>query len=398
MPTRILTYCHDSVGLGHLRRSINVASALAAREQDVSVLCLTSSERPDLFALPPGVDFVRLPGIRKSGDGGYAARRLGIDPREITSLRAEMVKTVARSFWPDLILVDHAPLGVEGELLPMLEDQRARGSEVTTILGMRDILDEPMRARRELARPKIRYALDRLYRRIVIYGHPQVCDVALEYGLPSSVGRKIRYAGIACAAESTAAGDAPKPRGLVVTVGGGEDGLPLLEAVADWLHGDRGAARDTTVVTGPLMEREDRSLVGRRLEDAGAHVIAGTPDLPGLLESAEAVVGMSGYNTVYEALALRKRFVAVPRVRPRREQLERANRLAGMGLLSVLEPAVLQRPGAMARAVDRAYSARPVDPLDVGLRFDGAHVAAGMLLSDAPRQQLPSNLHVGGPR
>jgi len=247
VPTRILTYCHDSVGLGHLRRSINVARALAEHERDVSVLCLTSSERPDLFELPRGVDFVRLPGLRKSGDGGYTARRLGISSMEVTSLRAQMVKTVARSFWPDVILVDHAPLGIQGELLPMLEDQRERGSQVMTILGMRDILDEPRRARRELVRPKIRYALERLYSQIVVYGHAHVCDVALEYGLPSSIGRKIRYAGVACAVPGPAVADELEPRVLLVTVAGGEDGLPVLEAVADWLASDR----------GPSPEREE---------------------------------------------------------------------------------------------------------------------------------------------
>ncbi|MDQ1664418.1 MAG: hypothetical protein QOH75_449, partial [Actinomycetota bacterium] len=54
-----------------------------------------------------------------------------------------------------------------------------------------------------------------------------------------------------------------------------------------------------------------------------------------------AAVTMGGYNTVCEMLAYRIPTLVVPRVRPRLEQLVRADRLAELGLLDVLHPDVV---------------------------------------------------------
>jgi predicted glycosyltransferase len=54
-----------------------------------------------------------------------------------------------------------------------------------------------------------------------------------------------------------------------------------------------------------------------------------------LLADADLVVTMGGYNSLVEAVTLRKRIVCCPRVTPRREQLIRAKILAGLGLATV---------------------------------------------------------------
>jgi len=105
-PLRILTYSHDSFGLGHLRRSVTLATALVARGRSVHALCLTGSPVPDLFALPERCDLVKLPSIGKDREGGYVARRLPMSANEITSLRSDLITATVRSFRPDLLLVD----------------------------------------------------------------------------------------------------------------------------------------------------------------------------------------------------------------------------------------------------------------------------------------------------
>jgi predicted glycosyltransferase len=54
--------------------------------------------------------------------------------------------------------------------------------------------------------------------------------------------------------------------------------------------------------------------------------------------AAERVVTMGGYNSVCEALSYGVRSLVVPRVRPRREQLVRAEHFAKLGLLEMLHP------------------------------------------------------------
>ncbi|MEZ4416587.1 MAG: glycosyltransferase [Gemmatimonadota bacterium] len=392
--TRVLTFCHDSFGLGHLRRTTTLARSFVEADLGASVLCVTGSPRPDLFELPHGIDFVRLPGVTKGDQGEYVPRRLSVSTPEVVSLRAAMIKAVAHEFRPDVIVVDHSPIGIGGELLPMLEEQRRVGNALI-VLGMRDIVDEPLRARRELAREHTRQALETLYDRIIVYGHPHVCDVALEYGLGARVGHKLRYVGVACATDPEsrpAEPTAPAPAatgGLLVTVGGGEDGHPTLQAVVDWLECDQESAQAATLVTGPMMGAAERDGLARRAERVGARVLESTSDLPALLEASDTVIGMGGYNTVYESLAMRKRVVVIPRVYPRREQWERARRLKELNLLDYVDPAELSRPRTIASAVERARARTPIDPADVGIRFDGARVAAESLLSEAHARALP---------
>jgi predicted glycosyltransferase len=67
-------------------------------------------------------------------------------------------------------------------------------------------------------------------------------------------------------------------------------------------------------------------------------VLDESPEAMALIAGAERVVAMGGYNTTLEALSLRKPTLLVPRVRPRREQAIRAERLAALGLVDVLHP------------------------------------------------------------
>jgi predicted glycosyltransferase len=60
-----------------------------------------------------------------------------------------------------------------------------------------------------------------------------------------------------------------------------------------------------------------------------------------LLEHADIIVSMGGYNTVCEILSHEKRALIVPRVVPRTEQLIRAVRLSELGLLDWLHPSNL---------------------------------------------------------
>jgi predicted glycosyltransferase len=96
------------------------------------------------------------------------------------------------------------------------------------------------------------------------------------------------------------------------------------------------------ILTGPFMPAEARQRLHRR---AAAHprlrILEFVTDADLLLDRAERVVAMGGYNTVCEALSFEKWALIVPRVEPRQEQLIRAERMRGLGLLDLLHPDAL---------------------------------------------------------
>lgn len=375
---RILAYSHDSYGLGHLRRSLNVVREVQRAESTADVLVVTGCARPDLFELPKNADLLALPGLTKDSNGRYVGRRLGLALADLVALRSSVIRSAVESFQPDAMLVDHAAIGLGGELLPTFELLQKKGG-TRLILGMRDVLDGPEQARRQLAEPRLRRALERDFHQIVVYGLPHVCDVPLEYGLPREVSRKLRYVGIACN-EVTGSAEPGRDRRLLITGGGGEDAGPLFEAGLRFLSSRFGRGWTATLVTGPFMDGEIRTRLETAAEGlAQVDVIRAVPDLARLAATCDAVVSMGGYNTLYENVFARRPLIVHPRTTPRLEQWDRARRLERLGLLVMLEERALNDPRLFARTVDRALQER-VDPLDVGLRFDGARLTASSLV------------------
>lgn len=362
---RVLCYSHDSYGLGHLRRSVTLATALVQTGRNVHALCLTGSPVPDLFPLPERCDLVKLPSIGKDGNGDYTARRLPIGLLELTALRSSLITATVRAFRPDLLLVDHAILGPGEELLPVLQRMRHEHVPTRVVLGMRDVLDSPLRARAELLRQRAYEAVDSFYDHVLVYGDRDVFDPITDYGFPATVAAKATFTGpvvpLGTAPRRRERGD--RPPHLVVTAGGGEDGYELLRGVVAALRGPLRADRwNATVVTGPLLAAEAVTDLERSVQgDPRITLVRASRDMAALLDDADLVIGMGGYNTVYEAIARGTAMLAAPRRSPREEQWERCSRLAARGLLAMFDDGALQDPHRTADAI-RAALATPPHP------------------------------------
>ena len=119
-------------------------------------------------------------------------------------------------------------------------------------------------------------------------------------------------------------------------VGGGQDGSHVAEAFAQAKLPD---GTNGVIVTGPFMpEKTQTRLRSYTQSNPRLRILDFVPE-PGLLmQRADSLVAMGGYNTVCEVLSYNKRALIVPRVRPREEQHIRARRLSDLGILDMLHP------------------------------------------------------------
>jgi predicted glycosyltransferase len=389
---RILMYSHDSFGLGHLRRCRAIAHAIVDRYKGVSVLILSGSPIIGSFDFLPRVDFVRIPGVVKLTSGEYQSLGLHIDLRQTMAIRAAIIEKTAESFRPDLFLVDKEPLGLGGEVTATLRMLKARGT--TLVLGLRDIMDEPALLMREWKRKKVMPALERLYDEIWVYGLAEFADPLHGIVCPASVRAKMVYTGYLRRALPTLK---PTQRSVerepyvLVTVGGGDDGMAVLDWVLSAYEHDPGIPYAAVVVTGPFMAPEQQRRFRERAERLGrVEVLTFDTHLELLMERAVGVVAMAGYNTFCEILSLDKRAILVPRVRPRREQVLRAQRAAALDLAHALDPQDRHRPAVMTDALRRLAdrptpSQRRSAAMLNGLETITDLVAAHVGRADAPR-------------
>lgn len=385
---RILFYSPDTYGLGHVRRTVLLCERLLAALPDASALILTGAPRAHYFRYPARCDYVKLPAVTKDDDGKYVSNGTDLSIEDTVRFRSKLVLESGRSFRPDVVLVDHNPTGLHGEILPLLEEMPRIRPGVVRLLGMRDVIDEPEVVRNAWTRGGTVETLRRYYDRVFVYGQRDLFDSIRAYDVPGDVARRFQFVGYIGGWQATTGTRelreryAPRTGRLVAaTVGGGGDGRDLLR---DLLEGYRRAGRtagfEVVLVTGPLMspgKRRRLSEIAGRTE--GVSILEYCDDLPGLYRAADFTVSMGGYNTVCELAAQSAKSLIVPRVFPRKEQLVRARRLEERGAARFLHPDDAT-PAALIEAIREGLASTAPTPRRWGLDLDGlSQTAAGVL-------------------
>jgi predicted glycosyltransferase/nucleoside-diphosphate-sugar epimerase len=351
---RFLFHSNEIVGLGHLRRALAIAGNLGDDRAAASSLILSGSPIAPFFALPDGVDTVKLPARARSRDGAPQPPSLALGFDELRDLRASLAQAATDSFAPDVVVVDKVPLGLEGELGPVLRSL-AGNPAVKVVLGLRDIDDSAERVRRKW-RPELRAAIERYFDAVLVYGprsSPDALDCLGWDDLPVPV-HHVGYLGMPM--PTTGPEDLP-PGYVLATAGGGHDGIEMLEAFAGALRRSPLPCR-AVIVAGPLMVPADVARLRELTAGLDAEVHPFRTDMDRVIAGARGVVSMAGYNTVAELMRARKPALLVPRVRPSEEQLVRASELARNGLQEMLHPDVMTAD-TMAAALQRLLARTP---------------------------------------
>lgn len=348
--TKVLLYSHDTYGLGHLRRNLAIAEQLLKHTSPFSVLLLTGSPVITTWPLPVGLKVQSLPPVVKVAAEKYASRDNDEIFPMVKGYREALIMKSVIHYRPDVILIDHAPAGMNGELLAALSLVRREMPDTRIVLGLRDIIDDPKVVRALWKEQEIYALLDRVYHNVLVYSSRSLFDVVREYHLPERIAAKICYCGY-ITRDSRSAEPAPsaahahpptlqaKQPIILVTAGGGGDGHFMMDAYVRALDQMPDGFAQSIVVTGPLMPTHERETLERAVaQRSDVKIIACATDMIDLMQHADLIIAMGGYNTSAEILATGKPAIVVPRAAPRAEQRMRAELLAKLGLLWAVQP------------------------------------------------------------
>ena len=369
----ILMYSHDTYGLGHIRRTMAIAAHL--KRSDTNVLILTGSPIAGRFAFPDHVDFVRIPGMIKKTNEEYLPLSIKINPRHALDIRKNIITATAKTFKPDLFIVDKEPLGLKKEVLPTLQWLKRSMPRTRTILGLRDIMDDAETVRKDWRKKGVYDILDRLYSEIWVYGLQEFYDPVDAYAIPDGISRKICFTGYIPRKipGKRAVRKVKKEIGLrngeklvVVTIGGGGDGFDVMDKYLTMLETDPPAMDiKSFLITGPFMPIKQRREIYKRARRLGAIASRFYGRMEEVQAAADLVISMGGYNTVCEILSQGTVSLIVPRETPRKEQLIRAKVLheqrlvdyipwnaLSVGRLREKVAALLDQPAPYREAID----------------------------------------------
>ena len=340
----ILMYSHDTYGLGHIRRTMAIASHLLG--PGINILILTGSPIAGRFSFADQIDFVRIPGMIKKTNDEYLPLSIKINPRHALDIRKNIITATAKTFQPHLFIVDKEPLGLKKEVLPTLQWLRRCRPETRSILGLRDIMDDAETVQKDWREKKVYDHLENLYSEIWIYGIRDFYDPVVEYDISETISRKMHFTGYIPRKipGKDAVNKVKKEIGLkdseklvVVTTGGGGDGYRVMDTYLGTLESLSGTPPFKSVlITGPFMPKKERRDVSKRARRLGVRTYHFYRQMEKIFAAADIVVSMGGYNTLCEILGQGTLSLVIPRETPRKEQIIRARAFARQNLVDYI--------------------------------------------------------------
>jgi len=371
--SRVFLYVQHLLGIGHLRRAAVLARALSARGFDV---LLVSGGAPDEGLVLGGARFHQLPPLRAADQSLRDLARLDGGPIDeaFERGRTETLLGLLRAEVPDVVITEQFPFGrtrLRFELVPLLETACGLAKRPLIACSVRDVV---RRARPDRIAETLQL-LERFFDAVLIHGDPRLVPFERSFAGWAHIKDRAFHTGYVSEHDLQGMRGTEGKDEVVVSVGGGAVGAPLLEAAL--------AARPKTA----LADRTWRLLLGENLPEQARGALVGgkgiviepaRSDFTTLLGNAALSISQAGYNTTVETLCCADRAVLVPFATEREtEQSDRAQALAERGMVSVVPPGALSAQG-LADAVGRALagpSLKSFPPCDV----DGGPATAALL-------------------
>lgn len=359
---KVFFHVQHLLGIGHLRRAATLAQALRAAGFEVT---LASGGMP-----VDGIPVLQLPPAASDASFKQLLDERGRPVDEAWKTRRRDALLAAwRASAADVLMIELFPFGrrqMRFELIPLLEEARARAPRPLAVCSARDLIQwRPTREAEMLD------TFERYFDRLLVHGDPAVAR--FNFGLAAKIADELHYTGyVVSNVESKDLGSGE----VLVSAGGGAVGRPILEAAL--------AARPLT----SLRDHPWRLLAGinapeeqlaslRSRAAPGVTVERARQDFAARLGNCVLSISQAGYNTVMETLAARARAVIVPFAgEGEAEQTMRARLLVARGLLEMIEEEALN-PRSLAAAIERVC-ARP-RPAARDIDLDGAAASARLL-------------------
>jgi predicted glycosyltransferase len=374
----VLFHVQHLLGIGHERRAAAIVRALIEAGHRVVLLRGGFPGTGTDYGL---AEVVQLPPVR-AADASFHTL-IGADGRPVDEAWwAARERAVLDGFFncsPDIVLIESYPFARTAfarEIEPLLAV--AREENIATVASVRDIL---VAKTRPGWADTVAETVERLFDAVLVHSDPDLVPFAASFPAAGRLGNHLRHTGYVTTPTEPAALEGDGAGEVVVSVGGGAVGLPLLRAAL--------AARART----PLAEATWRLLVGPDLPDAtlnglsaaapdGVIVERARPDFPQLLARCRLSISQAGYNTVLDLLQAGCPAVLAPFATAKEtEQALRARLLAARGRALMVETEDADEAELARRLADAVAQAAATSPAFLTARLDGAAQTVAQLES-----------------
>ncbi len=373
-PKRVMFYVQHLLGIGHVRRAAVIVRAMTAEGLRVGVV-IGGVAVPD-------VDFgsaqvISLPPVRAT-DGTFKvlldAQDNPID-EAWRERRKQKLLDIFAWFRPDLLMLEMFPFGrrqFRFELIPLLEAAHATAPRPRIVSSVRDILVRKTKLERNAEMAQL---ANQWFDLVLVHGDPSVATFDMTFPEFDAIKHLIRYTGYVAAPRPAAASTAGSGE-VIVSMGGGAVGKPLIEVALEAFRMAKAGRRTWRFLCGSNLEETDYRRFRETAPD-GVIIERNRTDFPTLLANCAVSVSQGGYNTIIDVLQAHASAIIAPYAESdESEQCFRAELMQRRGLLRLIEHHRLT-PELLARSIDEMAETKPASIADMD--FTGATTTARII-------------------
>jgi predicted glycosyltransferase len=406
---KILFYCQNLLGMGHLVRTTELIRALV---REFKVCLIDGGQLVEGFELPPEVEVVHLPALQvEVSDALQVGKQLKVvgssmSLEEVKQFRIQTILDTFDQFQPDCVITEGYPFSknkiLSFEMVPFLLRVRQAGRPIQVICSLRDIIMVKEFDDRDAEEQRRCEFVNQFYDALLVHSDPKIHRLEDNISQVHELTCPIYYTGyvvqsepehLQMSPEDVASLSDPKPM-IVVSVGGGKLGHDLLECMIESAPIlSQYLPHQIYMFAGPLMADEKyRDLQQRVSNKDNITLRQYTPHLLAYLQKADLSISLGGYNTTMNILKTGVRAMIYPSNKDQ-EQSIRAEKLASLRLLEILHPQELQ-PNLLAEKI-LAYLQKLIDKsIAQTLELHGAQKTVEILKQVVEFQKPVANANV----
>ncbi len=381
----LFLYCQHSLGMGHLRRTMEIAKAL---NKKFRVVFFNGGRIPAEIPRPDTIEFIDLPALGMGANGILFSQTDELDLKKIKENRRQLLLEHYHRLQPEVLLVELFPFGRKKfafELLPLLKIARKSKRKPIVICDLRDILVDDRRDQQRHD-DRARWLSKRYFDAILIHTDPEFSRLEESFKPRSPLITPVFYTGFV-AGDFTVDKNCMENPGIVVSAGGGNVGASLFYAVIKAQESLLERYRlPISIVAGPFLPESEWELLKLKVKNNNAITLyKSVPDLKYLLQNAELSISQCGYNTVMDLIKTNTLALVVPYAeRLENEQTKRALKLEKLGIVRVLAETELTTDNII-REIDNLllFGHKPTQ-----LLMDGANKSADIIFSLLEKNQI----------
>jgi len=339
---RILVYTHNSIGLGHVFRTLAVITGIRKWRPDIDFMVLSGTSVPHVL-IRKGIEVVKLPGIKKAVEEAGCPLKprylRNLPVGEVLEFRQTIIREAHAFFKPNVVMIEHYLAGLSGEITPLLMEKKAcknSSKDFALVHLSRGIMGSDFSLQHDPNAP-CSFPVPPVYDFRYVFDDPAPDDAKGSAGRTPQIGHPVHYLGRI--AEKSIA-ELPEREAIIKRFRLAEKPIILLYLSRHGNIAGLSKCLMTAVDLAGLTQNfqiimvADPYLNPEIIEDLRSDIqfqhVRFLPffyPLIDLIHASDIVICRAGYNVINEILLTNTRALVIPEHHPSGEQEERARRL-----------------------------------------------------------------------